>query len=237
MGFDGLNSFQIKRPYVFSGSEFLLTEAFKALPAEKMYDFWKETNNGAWGALKKNLKDHYIKVQGFQCSYCLQTIEVFHNGAWDAEHIIPRITHPQFSFEPLNICVSCKDCNSAKHDKKVVYARVKSKFSKDSDDYLICHPHFDEYSDHIRVISIAGFYMPKTIKGKNLIEMCGLLRFLFKFSGFECDISQIQKKTFELNNILQETNDPLVMSYVFASLEDLGREGRRLLRERKLVVA
>lgn len=231
------SKFQIKRPYAYTEDELLLIDEFKIVPSDKMYDFWGETNSGRWGILKKNLKDYYIGAQGYQCPYCLQIIEVAHNAVWDAEHIIPRVTHPQFSFEPYNLCVSCKDCNLAKHDKKVVYARVKDKFSVNPDDYLICHPHFDEYSDHIKVISVAGFYMPRTAKGKNLIEMCGLLRFLFKFSGFECSADEIKMRTFELNDLLQQTDDPLVMSYVFSSLEDLGREGRRLLRVGKMNVA
>jgi hypothetical protein len=228
------SKFKIAKPYVFSAEEAELVETFIVLPADEMYQFWDNTKTGAWGRLKKNVKDHYIRAQDYQCPYCLQRIEVDHNGAWDAEHIIPRKTHPQFTFESYNLCVSCKDCNSAKSDKKVSYARIKEKFSCSSDDYLICHPHFDEYSEHIKVVSVAGFYMPRTPKGKALIETCGLLRFLFKFSGYECDIAEIQAKSFELNNLLQETSDSLVLNYVFDCLEELGREGKRLLRERRM---
>lgn len=230
------SKFQIKRPYVYSVGEVQLVEAFKQLPQDEMYKFWDHTKDGAWGKLKKNLKDHYIQAQDYKCPYCLQRMEVDHNGVWDAEHIIPRKSHPQFTFESHNLCVSCKDCNGAKADKKIVLAKVKEKFSIDTDDYLICHPHFDEYSDHVKVVSIAGFYMPRTPKGKALIEVCGLLRFLFKFSGFECDVSEIQEKSFNLNNLLQESSDPLVLSYVFDCLEELGREGKRILREKRMVV-
>jgi hypothetical protein len=216
-----------------SDEEAALVKDFEALSHEEMYKAWSGTNEGVWASLKKNLKDFYIHIQDYQCPYCLQRIEVDHNGVWDAEHIIPRVSHPQFSFVPLNLCVSCKDCNGAKADKKVSLARVKGKFSCDTDDYIICHPHFDEYSDHVRVVSVAGFYMPLTPKGKALIETCGLLRFLFKFSGYDCNVAEIQAKSFELNNLLQETSDPLVLSYVFDCLEDLGREGKRMLREQR----
>lgn len=228
------SQFKINAPYKYTESEAKLVDEFLSLSDDEMYEFWNKINGGAWAALKKNLKDHYIKVQDYQCPYCLQRIEVDHNGVWDAEHIIPRRSHPQFTFEALNLCVSCKDCNGAKGDKKTALARVKAKFSSDSDDYIISHPHFDQYSDHIKVVSVAGFYMPRSPKGKTTIEVCGLLRFLFKFSGYECDVVEIQKKSFELNNLLQETSDPLVLGYVFDCLEDLGREGKRVLREKRM---
>jgi hypothetical protein len=228
------SKFKINAPYKYTEAENKLIGEFLALSEVEMYDFWTKIDGGDWAVLKKNLKDHYIRVQDYQCPYCLQRIEVDHNGNWDAEHIIPRKSHPHFAFEVLNLCVSCKDCNGAKADKKTVFSRVKKKFSSDTDDYLICHPHFDEYSDHVKVVSVAGFYMPRTAKGKTLIEVCGLLRFLFKFSGYECDVVEIQKKSFELNHLLQESKDPLVLSYVFDCLEDLGREGKRMLREKRM---
>lgn len=226
--------FQILKPYVYSPFELSLIGEFKKLGPVEMYDFWEKTNEGQWAELKRNIKTHYVKAQDFRCAYCLQRIEVSHNGAWDLEHIIPRKTHPHFSFEPENLCVSCKDCNGSKGDKKISSASIKQKFSNDASNYLIAHAHFDQYSDHIRVISVAGFYMPRTIKGKMLIEVCGLLRFLFKYSGYECDIAEVQAKSFELNNLLQENSDSLVLNYVFDCLEDLAREGKRLLREKRL---
>lgn len=227
-------SFKITTPYVYSVKHSALVDAFKKKTPAEQKGFWENTKEGVWKTIKKKLKDHYIVAQDYQCPYCLQRNVVEHNGVWDAEHIIPKSTHPQFMFESQNICVSCKDCNGAKLDKPITKAKVKDDFSTNSDDYLICHPHFDEYSSHIKVISVAGFYLPKTDKGRVLIETCGLLRFLYKYSNHECANDEIKARTIELNNQLLEASNELELIFVYDCLEDLAKEGKKLLRQKRM---
>jgi len=228
------SQFKINKPYVYSANHLTLVEEFKKKSREDQNGFWESTNEGVWKVIKKDLKDHYIAAQDYQCAFCLQKNVVEHNGVWDAEHIIPKATHPHFMFESQNICVVCKDCNGAKLDKPVTKAKVKDVFSVSSDDYLICHPHFDEYSLHVNVISVAGVYLPKTIKGQRLIETCGLLRFLYKYSNHDCASEEIKARTVELNNQLLEASNELELIFVYDCLEDLAKEGKRLLREKRM---
>jgi len=228
------SQFKINRPYAYSIKHVSLVEDFKKMQRQEQVGFWDNTNKGVWKIIKKSLKDHYIVAQDYQCAFCLQRNVVEHNGVWDAEHIIPKATHPHFMFESQNLCVSCKDCNGAKLDKPVTKAKVKDEFSTESDDYLICHPHFDEYSAHINVISVAGVYLPKTDKGRRLIETCGLLRFLYKYSNHECASEEIKARTVQLNNQLLEAASELELMYIYDCLEDLAKEGKRLLRQKRM---
>lgn len=226
--------FQIKSPYVYSKRDSVLMKHFNGLQYSEKIGFWDNTEQGIWKRFKKRIKDHYIVAQDYQCPYCLQRIEVKHNGVWDAEHIIPKSSHPHFMFESQNLCVSCKDCNESKLDKPVTRARVKDVFSTEKDDYLICHPHFDEYSEHVRVISVAGFYLPKTPKGRALVETCGLLRFLYKYSNHECASDEIRSRTIDLNNQLIKASTELELFFIYDCIEDLVKEGKRLLRIKRM---
>ncbi|EKY3267942.1 HNH endonuclease, partial [Cronobacter sakazakii] len=92
---------------------------FKSLTAEEKENYWDMKGNKDLDAIKKHIKDYYLIVQDYKCPYCQQKIIVTHNGAWDTEHIIPKDTHPDFMFEPQNLCVSCKDCNGEKSNKNI----------------------------------------------------------------------------------------------------------------------
>ena len=193
--------------------------------------YWEKTNDGVLSDLKKTIKDYYLKVQDYTCAYCRQKMEVTHNGAWDAEHIIPKASHPKFMFEPRNLCISCKDCNSTKTNKNVLKNKDRKNFPSESSDYIICHPHFDNYDDHVRVLSIAGFYLPRTDKGRTLVEVCGLLRFLYKFTSFESVTIDLKVKMGKLHSLLMETTDSLEESFLLSCIEDLARKGREVSRE------
>lgn len=99
---------------VYEGEDLETYRDYNALPNDnKDGRIWDSEERNIC-RIKKSIKDHYIIAQDYTCPYCKQRIEVDHNGAWDAEHIIPKSSHPSFVFEPLNLCVSCKDCNNEK---------------------------------------------------------------------------------------------------------------------------
>lgn len=79
----------------------------------KSGDYWDKTDEDIQ-KVKKYIKDYYKVVQDYTCIYCQQRIVVTHGMAWDTEHIIPKITHPQFLFPKKSLAVSCKDCNLKK---------------------------------------------------------------------------------------------------------------------------
>lgn len=150
-------------------------------------NLWQEKNwvdNGkihqaAFANLKLRIKGFYISEQGYTCCYCQNVFPVTHKRAWDLEHIVSRHEAPRFMLVPQNLAVSCIDCNGRKSNKSVLVSLQKNtaSYSKNTSDYIIVHPHFDEYRDHI--IKSGYFYTPKrgSSKGRTTIEMCKLSRF------------------------------------------------------------
>lgn len=218
-------------PIVYTGSLKAKVDTFNALP-EVAGSYWDLTTDGVLADLKKAIKDYYLVAQDFTCAYCRQRIEVKHNGAWDAEHVVPKDSHPRFMFEPRNLCISCRDCNNNKSNKNVLVNRRRVRYPDKSEDYLVCHPHFDDYSEHVSVLSVAGFYLPKTEKGRALVEVCGLLRFLYKFSGFQSVSDDLKIKMGKLNSLLMEANDSVTENYILDCIEDLARKGKEISRQK-----
>lgn len=194
-------------------------DSFNALPrSEQSGSYWGATESGDMSDVKKFIKDHYKAAQDYRCPYCYQKIVVEHNGSWDAEHIIPKDMYPQFMFEPRNLCVSCRDCNLIKLNKNVLRNKDRVTFPVDPDDYIMPHPHFHVYAEHVKIIKEAGFYLPITDKGRMLIEMCGLLRFVLKFANYECGDDQMGllmvKFGTQLSNVDTEVERIAIMSIV-----------------------
>jgi hypothetical protein len=203
-------------------------------PEEKNASYWDKTDDGELSDLKEAIKNHYIIVQDYTCPYCHQRIEVNHKAAWDAEHIIAKATHPQFMFAPENICVACKDCNHAKSDKNVLKNKSRKTFPVDSDDYLMVHPHFDNYEQNINIIEAACFYLPKSDKGRATVEICGLLRFLYKFSDYECVSEEITSRLSKLTGELMRCEDGAGQVFLLSCIESLASEGIAIQTKKKL---
>lgn len=162
----------ITEPISYSESSDKLVDNFNS-KRKKNSTYW---DSEEVAALKKEIKDYYKKKQNYTCSYCNQRIKVRHNASWDTEHVVPRKTHPQFMFEPKNLCIACKDCNTEKGDVNVLKNKSRKTYPEKSSDFLIIHPHFDKYRDHIWIL-LENIYIAKTKKGRYTIEKCGLLRF------------------------------------------------------------
>jgi len=154
--------------------------------------------------IKIKIKKHYLKEQNSTCAVCKQRILVAHAAAWDIEHIVSRDENSNFCFEPLNLCVTCKDCNIEKSDKKVLIRSRKDKYSKKTGQYVIIHPHFDKYSEHIDVIEAGLLYNGKTDKGKCTIKTYGLKRFLHQRFLPECSTNDLAEKFLAVAKILSE---------------------------------
>ncbi|WP_455893704.1 HNH endonuclease [Pseudomonas palmensis] len=220
-------------PIIYEGDSKIKVDEFAAL-ADVSSSYWEKTSDGVLASLKKQIKDHYLAAQDYRCYYCRQRVVVTHNGAWDAEHIIPKDSHPRFMFEPRNLCVSCKDCNLQKSNKNVLVNRGRVTFPDKSQDYLLCHPFFDVYSEHVTVLREAGFYLPKTEKGRVLVETCGLLRFLYNFSNYEGVKDSIKSKIAKLTEALMNAEDSCAENFILDCIGSLVDEGKRKSREEGL---
>lgn len=169
-------------PYTLSNDEDKIIKVYLLKPI-------KERKNTDWSLnefaeLKKNIKNHYIKEQTRTCAYCKVELKTEHNALWDLEHIIDRNSNVNFMFEPKNLCVSCKDCNTYKGTTNVLKNKGRKTFPNESSDYLIIHPHFDDYAEHITVVCPGDLYRPRTEKGRFTIITCNLLRF-FSLAGMD----------------------------------------------------
>lgn len=148
----------------------------------KNYEVWKGTGKEIT-AIRKELRDYYKPLQNYCCSYCRLDNTQGHGLTWDVEHIAPKKEFPQFLFEPRNLSLSCRDCNTHKN-KKSVLDKEKGDFSVnypiDGEFFSIIHPHFDDYSKYILLIKTDGGYIYKPIhpKGHQTYKQCNLSRFL-----------------------------------------------------------
>lgn len=205
--------------------------AFELLTDIEKTGYWEKTHDGPLSGLKARIKDHYLVAQNYTCPYCRQKIVVKNNASWDAEHIIPKDIYPSFMFEAQNLCIACKDCNMAKSNKNVLVNKDRKTFPAKNTDYLISHPHFDDYETNIKIISVAGFYFPKNEKGRQTVEICGLLRFLFKLANYECGTKDIDDQIDKLSTALMETKDGNVRHLLLSLLAKIASEGASLQEE------
>lgn len=216
----------------YSDEEKLKVGFFEKLPlSEKTGSYWDNTNDHELKKIKKKIKDFYIKSQAYTCPYCRQKIHVEHNAAWDAEHIIPKDKHPQFMFEPLNLCVSCKDCNQEKSNKNVLKNKARTTLPQNSEDYLVIHPHLDDYAKHIRILNSSLFFIPLDTKGRATIEICGLLRFLYKFTDYGNIPTETKSMISRLSAELLNTSNPIEENFILTCINDISSEGKKLAQK------
>lgn len=159
---------------IFLGDDLDLVNEFNTLKDKESVS-WSDEK---YSHVRKIIKDHYLREQDYTCFFCRQRIVVNSNRVWDAEHIIPKSTHPSFMFEPKNLCITCPDCNNEKRDGRVLDRESRVRFPMNSTAYKIVHPHFDSYDEHLDVIVVGKLYRFRTPKGRFTYRIYGLDRFM-----------------------------------------------------------
>lgn len=155
--------------------------------------------------IKKFIKEHYLNEQLTTCPYCKRNLQTKHGRSWDIEHIISRSSAVLFMFEPLNLCMSCVDCNSAKSDKPVTRSKAKSRYPTRSDLFFIVHPHFDNYEEFLIPLKPGFFYISLSEKGSKTIEICNLNRF-YETAGFGANDAN-DEEIFLLSDAIQKADN------------------------------
>ena len=164
------------RPYELTKDDQVFIEKFMMFDIVEKKNFWSKFKSDDKELMHKAIKQHYIKEQQYKCAYCQNEILVNHGMVWDIEHIISRDEEPDFTYEPENLCVCCKDCNVNKSNKKITLKNLTKNLPKNENEYAIPHPHFSKYCNHIFK---SGFiYSPLSKKGNALISICDLTRFV-----------------------------------------------------------
>lgn len=131
-----------------------------------------------WGknvfdSIKKNIIEHLRKEQYNKCCYCKKELG-FDLKNVDIEHIIPKSSYPQFTFYGRNLALSCPGCNTIKGMKNVLSNNIV-RYPQAGNRFKIIHPHYDRYSNHIR-IEKDSVYIALTTKGSETITYCELFR-------------------------------------------------------------
>jgi uncharacterized protein (TIGR02646 family) len=154
---------------------------------EKMSDIWDKEEIKP---LKKDIRNFYRSEQKILCAYCKYPVSVVYPTNCHIEHIAPKSIHPEYIFEPKNLCVICADCNQIKRDQETlnqipdtIKKKYKSKYPDKSEDFFIVHPHYDKYDEHILIVN--GFYIDKASKKGNFTIGACLLNRKFLFVGWE----------------------------------------------------
>ena len=125
-------------------------------------------------------KDYCVKQRKI-CAYCNTEMDTKCNGS-HLDHIVPKSKRQMWMYEPINLCLSCPQCNTTKLDKFTLSNISKNAIipPRQSIYYTIIHPHFDNWNDHLFYED--DFFITasnNSIKGINTIEVCGLFRHLY----------------------------------------------------------
>lgn len=146
------------------------------------------------------LRDRLLTLQNLRCVYCQAPIEAEEIGYRELEHILPKgksprctqksgtsnltskrratLGYPEFMFEPLNLAVSCKQCNNLKgmHDCLVDRTQARPLQAYPQARGLIWfNPHYESYGEHIS-IDDEFIFTGLTPGGRAVIKECGLDR-------------------------------------------------------------
>lgn len=145
----------------------------------KNHLFWSTKNKryAPWVAkFKSRIKTYYLFDQRGMCCYCSRNL--FPNAkTYDAEHIVDKSSHPQFMFDLDNFGASCVLCNSHKSNKNVLRrpGRPLTRLPRRSADYLLLHPHLDEWDHHLYFDNLGRIKArPGSAKGEQTIAICGI---------------------------------------------------------------
>lgn len=144
------------------------------------------------------LRIDLLRRQKFRCAYCQTHISDNLNGLREIDHVLPKkrtkdlnpdvvfrstisaraqtLGYPVFTFEPLNLVITCKQCNTNKSQFDPLEVRglnPPSDYPTWSGSFRWIHPYFDKYSDHIRITD-HRLYVKVTKKGWAVIKACKL---------------------------------------------------------------
>lgn len=158
---------------------------------------------GDWSTKKpaiKKLRARLLILQNYRCAYCQYPIPSDMVGYRELEHILPKEGssnqptakkkseleddryatdgYPQFKFQPKNLVIICKPCNSSKgtYDTLTKRGRGRSLVRYPPANRFICfHPHYHNYAAHIQ-IDENFLYSYSTDEGRVLLKICGLMK-------------------------------------------------------------
>lgn len=125
-------------------------------------------------SFKNNVHKHMHSEQNGRCAYCRMYAPLSVSFG-QREHIVAKNLHPQWTFEPQNLCYSCDRCNNFKSDEETLVDSEVTDYPQSGDAFKIINPFYDRWSTHIDLVGDI-IYVGKTDKGKFTIKACHLYR-------------------------------------------------------------
>lgn len=181
----------INSAIIFSEDSAAKIAAAKATPGFD-HNYWSSEE---LESVRSEIRDFYRTEQRLKCAFCMNPISSRSALGASIEHIAAKSAYLQFIFEPMNLCVICPDCNEFKRAREVFVepatkTKNKVKYPSNPDDFIILHPHIDEYETHI--IKTGHLYTERTMKGGYTIFVCCLNRFYHQFGVSEEYVNDVQ---------------------------------------------
>lgn len=164
-----LSDFVITSPYAMTSAD--IKAVSKASKGKPQKEDWE---NSSLKTYKDRVRQYYRQQQNRKCVYCRMDVSSA-TGYFHIEHIVPKSVHPEWMYDPFNLCLACPQCNSAKNIQEVLDNTDITDLPTASSDYLIIHPHIDRYFDNIEIVD-GLLYKGLTKKGEYTIKLCNLTR-------------------------------------------------------------
>ena len=130
--------FIVQKPYQPTEKE---KQAIKELEAKEqglVADDW-DSQKTYIKSFKKNLRDDMYKKQNKLCAFCRIHVPLA-CVPMHREHIVYKNKHPQWTFLPENLCVSCPTCNEYKGTTEVLVDPQTITYPNVGDGFKIIHP-------------------------------------------------------------------------------------------------
>lgn len=178
------------------------------------YHSSSDWSNSQLRPIKNKLKCYLRYLQDNKCCYCRQELG-FDYRQVDIEHIVDKKKHENFGFEIRNLALSCPACNSCKTDQKVLVDENITSYPTDSNKFLIVHPYYDNYSEHIYVNY--PVYVSKSPKGDKTIQYCKLSR----LHDVEMRQKEIMQKKMLVNALINTPVKPEDEENIFNAIAEL----------------
>lgn len=130
---------------------------------------WEYTSGYA-GKFKRELTKKLETIQANRCAYCRVKLEgKYHHR----DHIAPKELHPEYTFTPMNLVLSCYYCNTeCKGDTDTVIFKC---FEYKYNNFSIVHPYLDNPEEHLEFLGKENQILVSVVddspKGEKTIRM------------------------------------------------------------------
>lgn len=123
--------------------------------AGKVAEWSRNTN--MMKEVRRSITEQLDLIQNKKCCYC--GLQLWETGRGEIDHIAPKASrqkaYPEFTFEKLNLALSCEYCNgSSKKFEKDTILRYNSTYQNCK--FKIVHPYLDNPNLHFQRLTICA---------------------------------------------------------------------------------